>query len=110
MLPRVCVCLCLVVTTLNILLLNPCRPRHPACLHTPGPGFLLQCSRYLEMQPHLFVTERAKVSFIISLLTGPTLQWAESPGIHSLEGFVRHFREREFNKYSLIIQHDKLRP
>uniref|UniRef100_A0A671NR04 DUF4939 domain-containing protein n=1 Tax=Sinocyclocheilus anshuiensis TaxID=1608454 RepID=A0A671NR04_9TELE len=36
-------------------------------------GFLLQCSLYLEMQPHLFVTERAKVSFIISLLSGRAL-------------------------------------
>uniref|UniRef100_A0A672KWW5 DUF4939 domain-containing protein n=1 Tax=Sinocyclocheilus grahami TaxID=75366 RepID=A0A672KWW5_SINGR len=64
-----------------------------------GSGFLLQCSPYLEMQPHLFVTERVKVSFIISLLSGRALQWAEalwtaqSPGIHSLEDFVRHFRE-----------------
>uniref|UniRef100_A0A672L0G2 DUF4939 domain-containing protein n=1 Tax=Sinocyclocheilus grahami TaxID=75366 RepID=A0A672L0G2_SINGR len=135
MLPRVCVYLCLVVATLNILLLNPCRPRHPALQYSGvfslvcfvqflsvfisffmdyptcpmtrpasfageaafGSGFLLQCSRYLEMQPHLFVTERAKVSFIISLLSGRALQWAEalwtaqSPGIHSLEGFVRHF-------------------
>uniref|UniRef100_A0A671QUG4 DUF4939 domain-containing protein n=1 Tax=Sinocyclocheilus anshuiensis TaxID=1608454 RepID=A0A671QUG4_9TELE len=62
-------------------------------------GFLLQCSLYLEMQPHLFVTERAKVSFIISLLSGRALQWAEalwnaqSPWIHSLDGFVKHFRE-----------------
>uniref|UniRef100_A0A672QPI0 DUF4939 domain-containing protein n=1 Tax=Sinocyclocheilus grahami TaxID=75366 RepID=A0A672QPI0_SINGR len=61
--------------------------------------FLLQCSLYLEMQPHLFVTERAKVSFIISLLSGRALQWAEalwtaqSPCIHSLEGFIQHFRE-----------------
>uniref|UniRef100_A0A671NAZ2 DUF4939 domain-containing protein n=1 Tax=Sinocyclocheilus anshuiensis TaxID=1608454 RepID=A0A671NAZ2_9TELE len=38
-------------------------------------GFLLQCSLYLEMQPHLFVTERTKVSFIISLLSGRALQW-----------------------------------
>uniref|UniRef100_A0A672LD72 DUF4939 domain-containing protein n=1 Tax=Sinocyclocheilus grahami TaxID=75366 RepID=A0A672LD72_SINGR len=62
-------------------------------------GFLLQCSLYLEMQPHLFVAERAKVSFIISLLSGRALQWAgalwtaQSPCIHSLEGFVKHFRE-----------------
>uniref|UniRef100_A0A673I838 Chromo domain-containing protein n=1 Tax=Sinocyclocheilus rhinocerous TaxID=307959 RepID=A0A673I838_9TELE len=42
---------------------------------------------------------RAKVSFIISLLSGRALQWAEalwnsqSPWIHSLDGFVKHFRE-----------------
>uniref|UniRef100_A0A671KC73 DUF4939 domain-containing protein n=1 Tax=Sinocyclocheilus anshuiensis TaxID=1608454 RepID=A0A671KC73_9TELE len=53
---------------------------------------------YLEMQPHLFVTERVKVSFIISLLSGRALQWAEalwnsqSPWIHSLDGFVKHFQ------------------
>uniref|UniRef100_A0A673LNI8 DUF4939 domain-containing protein n=1 Tax=Sinocyclocheilus rhinocerous TaxID=307959 RepID=A0A673LNI8_9TELE len=62
-------------------------------------GFLLQCSLYLEMQPHLFVSERGKVSFIISLLSGRALQWAEalwnsqSPWVHSLDGFVKHFRE-----------------
>uniref|UniRef100_A0A672NEZ3 DUF4939 domain-containing protein n=1 Tax=Sinocyclocheilus grahami TaxID=75366 RepID=A0A672NEZ3_SINGR len=62
-------------------------------------GFLLQCSLYLEMQPHLFVTKRAKVSFIISLLSGRALHWAESlwkaqsPRIHSLDDFVKHFRE-----------------
>ncbi len=41
-------------------------------------GFLLQCSLALEMQPHRFPTERAKISFILSLLTGRALQWAES--------------------------------
>uniref|UniRef100_A0A671NIY6 DUF4939 domain-containing protein n=1 Tax=Sinocyclocheilus anshuiensis TaxID=1608454 RepID=A0A671NIY6_9TELE len=41
-------------------------------------GFLLQCSLYLEMQPHLFVTERAKVSFIISLLSGRAFPWIHS--------------------------------
>ncbi len=40
-------------------------------------GILLQCSLYIEMQPHLYSTERSKVSFIISLLSGKALQWAE---------------------------------
>uniref|UniRef100_A0A671RKW5 DUF4939 domain-containing protein n=1 Tax=Sinocyclocheilus anshuiensis TaxID=1608454 RepID=A0A671RKW5_9TELE len=60
-------------------------------------GFLLQCSLYLEMQPHLFVTEWAKVSFIISLLSGRALQWAEalwnsqiSPIHRSLPGLHHH--------------------
>uniref|UniRef100_A0A672MNG9 DUF4939 domain-containing protein n=1 Tax=Sinocyclocheilus grahami TaxID=75366 RepID=A0A672MNG9_SINGR len=79
-------------------------------------GFLLQCSRYLEMQPHLFVTERAKVSFIISLLSGRALQWAEalwtaqSPGIHSLEGFVRHFREVFGQSTTEVTVHEEERP
>ncbi len=41
-------------------------------------GFLLQCSLYFELQSHQFTTERAKVAFIISLLTGRALQWAEA--------------------------------
>ncbi len=32
-------------------------------------GFLLQCSLALEMQPHLYTTDRAKIAFIISLST-----------------------------------------
>ncbi|KAK3509086.1 hypothetical protein QTP70_020298, partial [Hemibagrus guttatus] len=34
-------------------------------------GFILQCSLVLEMQPHLYPTERSKVTFIISQLRGP---------------------------------------
>lgn len=41
-------------------------------------GFLLQCSLALEMELPRFLTERAKISFILSLLTGRALQWAES--------------------------------
>ncbi len=62
-------------------------------------GFLLQCSLYIEMQPHLYSTERSKVSFIISLLSGKALQWAEtiwaqsSNITQSFDNFVAHFRE-----------------
>uniref|UniRef100_A0A8C0Y9S6 Retrotransposon gag domain-containing protein n=1 Tax=Cyprinus carpio carpio TaxID=630221 RepID=A0A8C0Y9S6_CYPCA len=41
-------------------------------------GFLLQCSLYLESNAHLFTTERSRVAFIINLLTGKALQWAQS--------------------------------
>ncbi|XP_016317290.1 protein LDOC1L-like [Sinocyclocheilus anshuiensis] len=41
-------------------------------------GFLLQCSLDLEMQPHLYTTDKAKIAFIISLLTGRALQCAET--------------------------------
>lgn len=40
-------------------------------------GFLLQWSLALEMEPQQFPTEKAKVSFIISLLMGWALQLAE---------------------------------
>ncbi len=53
----------------------------------------------LEMQPHQFPTERAKISFILSLLTGRALQWAKSlwkqngPVTQPLNAFTTHFRE-----------------
>ncbi len=62
-------------------------------------GFLLQCSLAFEMQPHLFPTERAKTAFIISLLHGKGLQWAETiwgqAGMvtQSLSGFTNHLRD-----------------
>ncbi len=51
-------------------------------------GFLLQCSLTFEMQPHLFPTERAKIAFIISLLQGKALQWAET--IWGQAGTITH--------------------
>jgi len=51
------------------------------------------------MQPHLFPTERAKIAFIISLLQGKALQWAESIWgqagtiTHSLSGFTNHLQD-----------------
>ncbi|KAK3525903.1 hypothetical protein QTP70_010958 [Hemibagrus guttatus] len=62
-------------------------------------GFLLQCSLVLEMQPHLYPTERSKVAFVISQLRGQALLWAESlwsqdsPVTQSYAGFVEHFKE-----------------
>ncbi len=62
-------------------------------------GFLLQCSLALEMQPQLYPTERAKIAFILSLLTGRALQWAETIWTQagnitqSLTNFTAHFRD-----------------
>ncbi|KAK3535066.1 hypothetical protein QTP70_003030 [Hemibagrus guttatus] len=62
-------------------------------------GFLLQCSLALEMQPHLYANDRAKVAFIISHLDGKALRWAEpiwtqnNPIVTSLPNFVEHFKE-----------------
>ncbi len=77
-------------------------------------GFLLQCSLYFELQSHQFTMERAKVAFIISLLNGRALQWAEalwsshSPRINSLEDFVEHFREVFSQPTAEISVHDEL--
>ncbi len=62
-------------------------------------GFLLQCSLNIEMQPHLYTTERSKVSFLISLLSSKALQWAEmiwaqaGDITQSFDNIVSHFRE-----------------
>ncbi len=77
-------------------------------------GFLLQCSLYFEMQPHQFISDRAKIAFIISLLSGRALQWAESiwnsrsPVVRSLNTFVDHFREVFGTSTSAISVHDEL--
>lgn len=39
-------------------------------------SFLLQFLLYIEMQPQKFTTERAKVAFLLSLLSGRVLLWA----------------------------------
>ncbi|KAK3545517.1 hypothetical protein QTP70_007758 [Hemibagrus guttatus] len=62
-------------------------------------GFLLQCSLALEMQPHSYPDERAKVAFIVSHLGGKALRWAEPlwtqnhPIMSSLPRFIEHFKE-----------------
>ncbi|KAK3520635.1 hypothetical protein QTP70_029419 [Hemibagrus guttatus] len=62
-------------------------------------GFLLQCSVVLEMQPHMFPTERSKVAFVITQLSGKALLWAESiwsqnhPAVQSYSSFDDHFKE-----------------
>ncbi len=77
-------------------------------------GFLLQCSLYFELQSHQFTTEWAKVEFIISLLNGRALQWAEalwssqSPQINSLEDFVELFHEVFSQPTTEVSVHDEL--
>ncbi|ROL46021.1 Retrotransposon Gag-like protein 3 [Anabarilius grahami] len=62
-------------------------------------GFILQCSLVLEMQPHVYPDNRAKVAFIIQQLDGKALRWAEplwtqkSPVVQSLSSFISHFKE-----------------
>lgn len=60
-------------------------------------GFLLQCQLYMEINATQFVSERAKIAFVISLLTGRALSWAQAlwnvnvPAIQSLSNFIEHF-------------------
>ncbi|KAL6488396.1 hypothetical protein MHYP_G00021370 [Metynnis hypsauchen] len=61
-------------------------------------GFLLQYSLVFEQQPSRFPTERSKVAYMISLLTGRALAWATSlwerasPDTASGESFMRAMR------------------
>ncbi|KAK3561538.1 hypothetical protein QTP86_007782 [Hemibagrus guttatus] len=87
---------------------SPSPPVIASPVATPAPfsglaedcnGFLLQCSLALEMQPHLYPDDRAKVAFIISGLDGKALRWAEpiwtqnNPIVTSLSSFIEHFKE-----------------
>ncbi len=62
-------------------------------------GFLLQVALYFEMQSAKFPTERTKVAFLISLLSGRALLWAKAIWnantaiINSDEAFTNHFKE-----------------
>ncbi|XP_053681475.1 retrotransposon-derived protein PEG10 [Labeo rohita] len=62
-------------------------------------GFLLQVNLYIQMQPQQFPSEKSKVAFLTSLLTGKALQWAKAiwnannPIINSYELFTNHFSE-----------------
>ncbi len=62
-------------------------------------GGFLQLALHIEMQPQKFPTERSKVAFLISLLSGRALLWAKaiwnaySVIINSYEAFTNHFKE-----------------
>lgn len=77
-------------------------------------GFLLQVSLYFQMQAHQFTDDSARVAFIISLLSGRALQWAQSlwnsdsPVLKSLSGFISHFKEVFGQAVSDLSVHDQL--
>uniref|UniRef100_A0AAQ4PKW1 CCHC-type domain-containing protein n=1 Tax=Gasterosteus aculeatus aculeatus TaxID=481459 RepID=A0AAQ4PKW1_GASAC len=62
-------------------------------------GFLTQCSLIFELQSPQFASDRAKVAFIISRLTGRALVWAtavwdqQEPVCSDHEGFMQRLRQ-----------------
>lgn len=75
--------------------------------------FTLQCSLYFEMQSHQFINDCAQVAFVMSLLSGHALQWAQSlwnstAPITSLSAFFGHFK-KVFGQTTLKLSvHDQL--
>lgn len=65
-------------------------------------GFLLQCRLVFAQRPHLFTSDSGKINYIIGLLRGRALAWAQaSSGAHlnslPLEAFIKRF-ERVFDR------------
>ncbi len=62
-------------------------------------GFLLQCTLTIDLHPNMFPTDQSKIAFVITSLTGPALQWAETilnqagPVTQTFSNFLAHFRE-----------------
>ncbi len=62
-------------------------------------GFLLQCTLTIDLHPQMFPTDQSKITFLITSLTGPALQWAETilnqagPATQTFSHFLAHFRE-----------------
>ncbi|KAL0151794.1 hypothetical protein M9458_052945 [Cirrhinus mrigala] len=77
-------------------------------------GFLLQVNLYIQMQPQQFPSEKSKVAFLTSLLTGKALQWAKAiwnannPIINSYDLFTNHFSEVFSTATSTLSTSDQL--
>ncbi|KAL0185666.1 hypothetical protein M9458_017336, partial [Cirrhinus mrigala] len=62
-------------------------------------GFLLQCSLFVNQQPHMYPTDKCKIAFVCSLLTGRALEWAtavwrlDRPTFPSFAAFLQKFKE-----------------
>ncbi|KAI2665820.1 Transposon Tf2-6 polyprotein [Labeo rohita] len=62
-------------------------------------GFLLQCTLFVNQQPHLYPTDECKIAFVCSLLSGRALDWAtavwslDRPAFPSFATFLQSFKE-----------------
>jgi hypothetical protein len=76
-------------------------PPPERCSGAPGScrPFLVQCSLSFELQPSAFPTERSRVAYIVSLLTGRARDWGtaewerDSPICASVSAFSTEFRK-----------------
>ncbi|KAL1256462.1 hypothetical protein QQF64_012007 [Cirrhinus molitorella] len=85
-------------------LAEPCLPppQHFSGDPSACDGFLTQCSLTFELQPSSFPSDRAKIAYVISLLSGKALVWAtavwkaQAPFCSSYSAFEEEFK-RVFN-------------
>uniref|UniRef100_A0A670ZB52 Gypsy retrotransposon integrase-like protein 1 n=1 Tax=Pseudonaja textilis TaxID=8673 RepID=A0A670ZB52_PSETE len=62
------------------------------------PAFMGQCQLFISLRPEDFPTDRSKVGFMISLLTGQAANWAtpllvqDSPLLNNFQGFLQQMR------------------
>ena len=76
----------------------PTPERYSGNLGTCG-QFLLQCSLVFDLQPTTYNTDKSRIAFIISLLSGRASQWAtavienNSPVCHSYLEFTKEMRK-----------------
>uniref|UniRef100_A0A3B5PWC5 DUF4939 domain-containing protein n=1 Tax=Xiphophorus maculatus TaxID=8083 RepID=A0A3B5PWC5_XIPMA len=97
---------------------SECRPPNPERFSGDGSkfrGFLFQCTILFNHSPHCFSHDGAKISFIISHLSGQALDWAESRFSSSttydctFEEFLKEFKQA-FNQDSdkTLMEEEKL--
>ncbi len=84
-------------------------------------GFLLQCTIFMDQQPHLYPTDDSRVPFVCSLLTGRALDWATAVweggnmAFPSFRNFMHQFREvfehavdgKEVGEQLLALRHNQ---
>uniref|UniRef100_A0A670Y9K8 DUF4939 domain-containing protein n=1 Tax=Pseudonaja textilis TaxID=8673 RepID=A0A670Y9K8_PSETE len=75
------------------------------------PAFLGQCQLFMSLRPEDFPNDRAKVGFIITLLSGQAAKWAtplltqDSPLLDNFQGFLKVFDESEEYIWSGLVSY-----
>uniref|UniRef100_A0A670XTD6 DUF4939 domain-containing protein n=1 Tax=Pseudonaja textilis TaxID=8673 RepID=A0A670XTD6_PSETE len=80
------------------------------------PAFMGQCQLFISLRPEDFPTDRSKVGFMISLLTGQAANWAtpllvqDSPLLNNFQGHLQQMRLSDFSNVFSEQEADRLPP